>query len=533
MSPTSVPALISPMRTLVVRIPDWSVIAAGVKATDPAAVIGANRVQATSPAARSEGVEVGQRRREAQRRCPSLLIIDPDPNRDAQAFASIAGVLDHFTPRIELSIPGTIAFPARGPSRYFGGDEMLASAIADAIDVELTSMGWSLAVGVGIADGPFAADIAATTAMHALGRVCVVPVGTSVEFLAPLPIAVLNFPELTEVLVRLGLRTVGSFAELTSDDVVARFGREGSDAHRLARVEDGVVPNVGPPPKHFDVTVELEPPAERVDVAAFAARKLADTLHDLLSAEGLACSRVVIAVETEHDELLERVWRAEGAMSSAAVAERVRWQLDGWLNGSAAQRPTSGIVRLTLIPEEVIAATGRQQGFWGGETEADERAGRALARVQGIVGATAVTVPEVRGGRSPADRVVRVVFTGTECRAVRHDAHAPWPGSIPNPVPALVVDDGVALMVMDAYGSVVTVSGRSLLSAEPDHVMVGGERGSRFAVAAWAGPWPSDERWWDRQTHRRRARLQLVFSDGRAVLVAIEQGRWSLEAVYD
>ena len=47
------------MRTLVVACPDWPVLAAGVPPTEPAAVIRANRVMATSPAARVDGVEVG------------------------------------------------------------------------------------------------------------------------------------------------------------------------------------------------------------------------------------------------------------------------------------------------------------------------------------------------------------------------------------------------------------------------------------------------------------------------------------------
>ncbi len=110
------------MRTLVVLCPDWPVIATAASADETVAVIAANRVTATSPAARAEGVEVGLRRRDAQRRCPGLHIVDPDPDRDARVFASIAALVDQFTPRVELSSPGSLAFPTLGPSRYFGGD---------------------------------------------------------------------------------------------------------------------------------------------------------------------------------------------------------------------------------------------------------------------------------------------------------------------------------------------------------------------------------------------------------------------------
>jgi protein ImuB len=52
-------------------------------------------------------------------------------------------------------------------------------------------------------------------------------------------------------------------------------------------------------------------------------------------------------------------------------------------------------------------------------------------------------------------------------------------------------------------------------------------------VVAWAGPWLSDERWWDPAAHVRRARLQLLLTDGRAVLVSCENHAWSIEGWYD
>jgi protein ImuB len=52
-------------------------------------------------------------------------------------------------------------------------------------------------------------------------------------------------------------------------------------------------------------------------------------------------------------------------------------------------------------------------------------------------------------------------------------------------------------------------------------------------VAAWAGPWPTEERWWDGQSARRRARVQLCLADGSAHLLALEGGQWWVEATYD
>ena len=54
-----------------------------------------------------------------------------------------------------------------------------------------------------------------------------------------------------------------------------------------------------------------------------------------------------------------------------------------------------------------------------------------------------------------------------------------------------------------------------------------------LAVTAWAGPWPVTERWWQPHAARRRARFQLVTEDGARWLVAVQDGRWLIEARYD
>ncbi|HRW38771.1 MAG TPA: hypothetical protein P5254_13810, partial [Aquihabitans sp.] len=178
----------------------------------------------------------------------------------------------------------------------------------------------------------------------------------------------------------------------------------------------------------------------------------------------------------------------------------------------------------------------RQLGFWGGETRIDERVWRAVARLQAQLGADAVTVPEVRGGRGPGERVVQVPVATvdlTQARpAARLDAVAePWPGRVPPPAPATVPHEPELVAVVDAEGREVRVSGRAEVSAPPAVVHRRGRPPAE--VTAWAGPWPVDERWWDRTRHRRRARFQVVDEEGGALLLAVEGGRWWIEAVYD
>ncbi|MEY2423814.1 MAG: protein ImuB [Acidimicrobiaceae bacterium] len=517
------------VRTLVVRCPDWPVIAAGLPLHEPAAVFFANRVVASSPAARAEGVAQNMRRREAQGRCPELAVLEHDPARDARSFEPVVATLDVLTPRIEVSEPGRCAFPTRGPARYFGGDDQLAARAHALASAALGDRG---VVHVGVADGPFAASLAADR--HAT---VIVPSGRSPVFLGPWPLSTLDRPELVDVLNRLGLRTLSDFAALPARDVLARFGSDGATAHRLAAGLDERPPATRPPPPELAVQAELDPPAERVDTAAFVGRALAEELHARLSARGHVCTRLLIVAETEHNECFERLWRLDIAGTSAGmIADRVRWQLDGWLNGTAAHRPSAGISLLRLVPDELATASGRQLGFWGGGGGADERVVRALARVEGLLGPDSVTVPEWCGGRGPGEQVRLVPagvvdLTGERPSAQPQWRTEPWPGSLPAPSPATIPRVDVAAEVVDATGAIVRVTGRGEVSSVPARLRVG-NRPSR-SIVAWSGPWPVDERWWDDAGHRRHARFQVVTDDGVARLITLEGGRWHLAAVYD
>ncbi|HSS10081.1 MAG TPA: DNA polymerase Y family protein, partial [Acidimicrobiales bacterium] len=309
------------VRTLVVWCPDWPIVAAGT-ATVPAAVVFANRVVACSAAARADGVTVGLRRREAQGRFPDLVMVEQDPARDARSFELVMTAVEAFTPRVEVVRPGVAAFGTRGPSRYFGGDRVLADKVVAAVNAVLASLG-APSCQVGVADGLFAAELAARAGADMAGAaspdtdpavVLVVAPRKSAAFLAPFPVSALDRPDLADLLSRLGLPTLGDLAALPADVVLARFGLEGALAHRLARGLDERLLAVRTPPLDLTATAELDPPAERVDVAAFTAKALADELHERLATLGLACTRLAIEAETEHGEHLARLWRHDGAL---------------------------------------------------------------------------------------------------------------------------------------------------------------------------------------------------------------------------
>ncbi len=357
-------------------------------------------------------------------RCPELLEED-EGGAVLRSFIRVIGAVETYCPWITAVRPGICSLPARGPARYFGGEEALVGLIAD-VTSGVTP------VEVGMADGLFASVLAARGGL-------VVPAGGTREFLAPFPMGVLGNPELAELLERLGIRTLGDFASLPESHVLGRFGADGVVCHMVASGQSG----------------ELAEP---------------------------------------------------GGLRLSTTGRRV----DQLRNG-------------------VPAAAG-QSGFWGGVSDTDARAARALTAVQHLLGPDSVVTVRLQGGRNPGEQARFVTWNAHETPDTT-TIHAPWPGRIPPPAPASIHTVPLPAELIDVAGAPVTVSGRGLLTAIPSRLSV--ERCPWTTVTAWAGPWPTDERWWSR-SRRRSARMQVVTdANAHARLLLAERGRWWVEATYE
>lgn len=531
-----------PVRMLVLWCPDWPAVAAaataGVPVTEPAAVFLGNRVVACTAVARSRGVGRGMRRREAQSACPELAVFGVDENRDARLFEAVARAVEGLVVGVEVVRPGLVAVPVAGASAYFGGEHPLVERLVDEV-----SAAAGVECQVGISEGLFAATLAAR-------RGALVDPGRGAEFLAPLPATELDQPgtdraELVDLLKRLGLRTLGAFAELTEKDVSVRFGTAGVLAHRLARGRSERPPLRRRPPPELSLAEEFDPVIERVDVAAFLAKGLAARFCAGLAGQGLACTRLGIYAVTEEGEQLGRVWRCAEPLTPAGVADRVRWQFEGWLKAPPGDRPTSGVARLRLEPEEVVEGRSLQLELWQqngagfrmGEDDGltGERAARAFVRVQGLLGPEGVVTAVLDGGRDPASRV-RLVPWG-DPRERETPADATWPGRLPAPSPATVLPSPLPARVTDAEGRDVGITSRRRVTAAPRRLSVAGQPARD--VLGWAGPWPVTGG--RRSAEYPRARLQMLIDGGpdeppEAVLLlcaGTDSPLWTVEGMYD
>ncbi len=400
--------------------------------------------------------------------CPGLLEEGPR-GEEARRFAGVVDRASELCPWAHPVRLGVCALPARGPARFFGGEEAVVSRLAAAVE-EVEAQASQVAGAahaepsalLGVADGLFAAVLAARSGV-------IVPTGGTPAFLAPFSVATLGRPDLAVTLQRLGVTSLGQLAALLAASISDRFGADAAACHAVSRGESGELPGL----RDRAVTRRL--------------RVARGEDPDLDTGNGTGTGAVVRPPPVQPG-FFGGASEADVRAARSFVQVQERLGIDAVLVGRLqGGRDPAG--QSVLLP-------------WGSaEVERSISANRAAG--------TAGT-----GGAGASGGAV---------------GGAPWPGRLPPPAPSDVLREPPRAELVDAEGNAMVVSGRGLLQAAVDRLSVNG--GPWQEVVGWAGPWPVTERWWE--VRRRRARLQVVTADGVARLLCSERGRWWVEAVYD
>jgi len=439
-------------------------------------------------------------RRAAEALCPTIATIECDQTADMARYEPILECIESVVPRVETAGPGLAFIPIAGAVAYYGGERSLI----ERIDKELGAFGGDYRFG--LAAGPFAAWQAARKTSQSAP---VFVVEDDEAFLADLDVSAIGSDDLQATFRWLGITTLGALAELPHDAIVSRFGRKGSEAHRIAR---GMGPNAVPReiPQDSAVEASFDPPIEGFEQAAFIARNLSQRLIGRLALHGVAPHRVVVTVIAADGTERVRAWWSADPFDDHTLAERVRWQLRAWIDGVSAGI-MGGIAILRLHPGD-LSDSGRQLALEEDAKALDETR-RALSEVQAIAGADSILVTSPQGGRDPQERVLWSRWGEESVLPVR-DVAAPWPGKIPGPSPALVPPEPLPFNV-------------SWVEGIPEQVRLAH---CWVPVLSWAGPWRNVGRWWDGE--RPSDRYQIVTSTG-AYLCEIREGSTYLIGIYD
>lgn len=514
-------------RVAVLWIPNWPLHAAlageDVEAV-VAAVLHTNRVLSCTRAATASGVRRGHSRREAQGLAPNIRLLPVDADRDERAFRGVLHRVRELVPEVQLLRPGLLVARARGLARFYGDERDAATAISTAV----RALGYP-EVRVGFADDMFSAELAARLARGLGQSAHIVAPTASAAFLRPLPIAVLGDDELASLLVRLGIHTLGQFADLDEHEVRTRFGSRRARLHARARGNDTRLFQNDEPDPQLTRAVAFDTPLTGADQVAFSVRQTADTVLEALATAQLICTGVRVTLRFESGTEHAHQWLHPTHFTAAELVHRVRWQLemlhetgaspvDG-LTTDADVAGVSAVVGVVFAPTAVDDVLGHQTGLFGHGS--DQRLHHALTRVQTMLGYTGVLTAHPMGSRWVHDALALVPW-GERAPGATKIAEQPWPGRLKTAVPSEVYSPAVQVHIAGEDGGEVCVDARGNLTTAPERI-------NGVAITAWSGPWPLHEKLWDPARGRHAHRFEVVDERQRAWLVYLEAGSWWAE----
>jgi len=203
-----------------------------------------------SIAAEAFGIRAGMRMGEALARCPSLVLVSPDPVGVADAWERVLARLESTGAELESECAGQACFAADGLRRLHGGH----------LDGTFAAVRRALRRPARLGAGP--SRFAALAAAHrARSRRPEVIAGDPAAALVGEPVGLLTLRPATvalpEPLERLGITTLGDVAALGRGHLADRFGPAGLAAHDLARGRDETPLRPRRPGESLEESLEL------------------------------------------------------------------------------------------------------------------------------------------------------------------------------------------------------------------------------------------------------------------------------------
>jgi protein ImuB len=381
-----------PLQLLLRRHPDW--------AGYPAAVVTEDKPQGLvlwiNEQARGQGVLPGLRYTAAFSLASALRAGVVAPAERKNAVNELAHRLMRFTPEVEPAAnePGVFWLNGAGMQRLYASPQKWAYAIHK----DLRARGFAVSLAVGFTRfGSYA------VAKAKKGITVFRDPGEERRAAAKIPLARLNIePEFRDMLLKLGIKTVGDLLTLPPGGLRERFGKE---AHRLYRMAAG------------DLWTPLEPEAPEEparqkyildDAESDSARLLfliKQLLHPLLAtlaARQQALVALQLSLLIDHGDWLKEPLRpATPTLDAAQILDLVRLRLE-------SLQLAAGVIEVELRAETCAATSEQLRLFTLSGVEGPSRdldaANRALARLRAEFGEESVVCAKLADGHLPEAR---------------------------------------------------------------------------------------------------------------------------------
>jgi len=353
--------------------------------TRPLAVAppGADRatIVALSAEARLAGLERGMPVRQAQRLCPDLIVLPPNPKLYARASRALHEILRTFAPTIEPRGYGHAFLDLTGTGRLFGPPQDVAARIRREASERL-----GLPLSVGIATNKLVSQAAIRADRWTDGRadgwtggrtdcesLLYVPAGDERGFLAPHSLEVL--PELNPGMrLRLEdyqLDLIGEVAAISETALCAVFGRSGRTLRARAQ---GIDPRPVLPPERqaeFHVVHTFATDTNDLGVLHPILRAMSERLGHRVRARGLAAGR--LRLEATYADYTAT---ARAVPLSAAVLDAELW--DAARRAFALANTKRLAVRSVALTLDRLMETEAQLELWTGGQAVRRSGGQEL-----------------------------------------------------------------------------------------------------------------------------------------------------------
>jgi DNA polymerase-4 len=328
---------------------------------------------ALSEEARRAGLVRGMPVRKAQRLCPDLIVLPPNPQLYARASRALHEILRVFAPTIEPRGYGHAFLDLTGTGRLFGPPQDVAARIRREAQERL-----QLPLSVGIASNKLVSQAAIKANRRSHESLLYVPGGGERGFLAPQPLDIL--PELDATIrARLDdyqLELIGEIAAIPESALCAVFGKEGRLLGARAR---GIDPRPVLPPERrseFHIAHTLATDTNDLGVLHPMLRLMSERLGHRLRRRGLTARRlrleIIYADYTASIRSIQlgtaildiELWEAAQHAFSLAVTKRLA-------------------IRALSLTLDRLVETEAQLELWAGGLADGSTAGQADSRTGG------------------------------------------------------------------------------------------------------------------------------------------------------
>jgi protein ImuB len=360
------------------------------------------KLRAVTAAAAREGVRAGMLLTEARALCGSLQIAAWDDHVIDDAIAELTAALVQVSPQVTpvrgspgMWWIGATGFAAGGRTAGGSGERSFANAIAS------IARSWHPRSRVAVAGSCVAARAATWSSLRGAG-ITVVPPGRDGAYLASAPLTLLPMePEMRDALHALGIRTVGTLADLPSSEIEQRWGDDGLTAWRLAHGDDPRRPVLARIEDQPHAEMELATPAATMEPVLFLVRPAIENLVSQLVSRGRSIASLSITLtlddargampDAQAHTVTREIRLPRPLARPAPLFERCRGLLSRW----PLTAPVTA-VRISVLLTSPLA--GEQGNLLNTSWRDPGAADAALERVRAELGPDVVVKPTTRDG---------------------------------------------------------------------------------------------------------------------------------------